>query len=55
MVMRSDARECRMASEKFRGVCLFWRDCKLVCETEGFEDGKCIGFFRKCYCYKYDC
>ncbi|RID46633.1 hypothetical protein BRARA_I03280 [Brassica rapa] len=36
----------------FREMCLKWRNCKQVFISEGFHDGCCRGFIRKCVCKK---
>lgn len=45
-------RTCISPSHKFKGPC--WRDhnCKVICISEGFEEGKCEGLLRKCTCVK---
>ncbi|CAH2060656.1 unnamed protein product [Thlaspi arvense] len=43
---------CEAKSINYRGMCMKWRTCKRVCISEGFPDGLCKGFVRKCYCKK---
>lgn len=43
---------CEAESTYFFGMCLKWRNCSEVCITEGFVEGRCQGFFRKCICRK---
>ncbi|KAL0731647.1 hypothetical protein Bca4012_027741 [Brassica carinata] len=43
---------CETNSMDFKGMCLKWRNCKQVCISEGFPDGRCKGFIRKCVCRK---
>ncbi|KAL0795297.1 hypothetical protein Bca101_066674 [Brassica carinata] len=43
---------CEANSIDFRGMCWKWRNCKQVCISEGFPDGRCEGFIRKCVCRK---
>ncbi|KAL3851016.1 hypothetical protein ACJIZ3_012898 [Penstemon smallii] len=46
------ARSCEAASATFRGPCLVDRDCQIICMNEGFSDGDCQGFLRRCFCKK---
>ncbi|CAL5078529.1 unnamed protein product [Urochloa decumbens] len=49
------ARECKSQSHKFKGRCMYDENCKSVCETEGFSNGRCKGFWNsRCVCFK-DC
>ncbi|CAG7883276.1 unnamed protein product [Brassica rapa] len=43
---------CEAKSINFKGMCLKWSYCKQVCISEGFPDGHCKGFIRKCVCRK---
>uniref|UniRef100_A0A0D3CCJ6 Knottins-like domain-containing protein n=1 Tax=Brassica oleracea var. oleracea TaxID=109376 RepID=A0A0D3CCJ6_BRAOL len=43
---------CEAKSITFKGMCLKWRNCKQVCISEGFPEGRCKGFVRKCVCRK---
>lgn len=45
-------RICMSPSHLFRGICLRNSNCADVCKTEGFPDGKCKGFLRRCFCIK---
>ncbi|KAH6790695.1 low-molecular-weight cysteine-rich 75 [Perilla frutescens var. frutescens] len=45
-------RKCESPSSTFRGLCLKYSNCKQVCISEGFTDGECKGFRRRCYCSK---
>ncbi|KAK7411417.1 hypothetical protein VNO78_02850 [Psophocarpus tetragonolobus] len=49
-VKRSEARICNALSHKFRGLCYSSRNCAHVCNTEGFPNGECKGFRRRCFC-----
>ncbi|MQM04273.1 hypothetical protein Taro_037060 [Colocasia esculenta] len=46
----AEARTCSSASHKFKGACFSDRNCASVCNTEGFPDGDCHGFRRRCFC-----
>ncbi|TVU07333.1 hypothetical protein EJB05_47383 [Eragrostis curvula] len=46
------ARECEMDSSKFSGLCISAENCANVCRTEGFLDGRCSHFKRRCVCQK---
>ncbi|PIN07346.1 Glutathione dehydrogenase (ascorbate) [Handroanthus impetiginosus] len=46
------ARTCESPSFTFRGPCIIDHNCKAVCVTEGFTDGDCEGFRRRCFCRK---
>ncbi|KAG7638158.1 Knottin scorpion toxin-like superfamily [Arabidopsis thaliana x Arabidopsis arenosa] len=43
---------CEAKSLDWKGMCLKWRNCRQVCISEGFTDGRCKGFTRKCICSK---
>ncbi|ESQ51782.1 hypothetical protein EUTSA_v10017942mg [Eutrema salsugineum] len=43
---------CEARSINFRGMCMKWRNCQRVCMSEGFPDGRCAGFIRRCICRK---
>ncbi|KAL0704974.1 hypothetical protein Bca4012_071399 [Brassica carinata] len=43
---------CEAKSINFKGMCLKWKNCKHVCISEGFPEGRCKGFVRKCVCRK---
>nr|DAD43928.1 TPA_asm: hypothetical protein HUJ06_002158 [Nelumbo nucifera] len=45
-----DAKMCKTPSRQFRGLCLIGRNCDNVCRGEGFPDGDCDGFRRRCIC-----
>ncbi|EER95579.1 defensin Ec-AMP-D2 isoform X2 [Sorghum bicolor] len=46
----AEARTCQSQSHRFRGPCVRRENCANVCRTEGFPDGKCRGFRRRCFC-----
>ncbi|MBA0711431.1 hypothetical protein Golax_010617, partial [Gossypium laxum] len=39
-----EGRKCESPSHKFKGMCMNHDNCATVCQTEGYEDGKCEGF-----------
>nr|KJB11911.1 hypothetical protein B456_002G029500 [Gossypium raimondii] len=43
---------CESRSNAFKGLCLRDNNCDIVCKTEGFPNGGCKGFIRKCVCTK---
>ncbi|MBA0641145.1 hypothetical protein Goklo_025727 [Gossypium klotzschianum] len=43
---------CESPSNAFKGLCLRDDNCDIVCKTEGFPNGDCKGFLRKCVCTK---
>ncbi|XP_019093615.1 PREDICTED: defensin-like protein 5 [Camelina sativa] len=45
-----EARTCETSSQLFNGLCLSASNCANVCHTEGFSDGDCRGFRRRCMC-----
>ncbi|KAI7733806.1 hypothetical protein M8C21_006452 [Ambrosia artemisiifolia] len=45
-----EARTCETRSHKFKGTCFSDTNCANVCHSEGFPDGKCRGFRRRCFC-----
>nr|XP_043634389.1 defensin SD2-like [Erigeron canadensis] len=47
-----EGRTCETQSHLFRGPCMSNTNCGNVCRTEGFSDGHCRGFRRRCYCTK---
>ncbi|KAG8498720.1 hypothetical protein CXB51_005052 [Gossypium anomalum] len=47
-----EGRKCESPSHKFKGMCMNRDNCATVCQTEGYEDGKCEGFRRRCICIK---
>ncbi|KQK23833.1 defensin Ec-AMP-D1 [Brachypodium distachyon] len=49
-MMVAEARTCESRSHRFRGPCMRASNCRNVCKTEGFQDGKCRGFRRRCFC-----
>ncbi|MBO8584164.1 hypothetical protein INO15_13625, partial [Staphylococcus aureus] len=49
---RVEARLCESQSHKFKGICIMSSNCAHVCKTEGFPDGRCRGFRRRCFCTK---
>nr|GMD80125.1 defensin-like protein P322 [Ipomoea batatas] len=48
---------CERPSRKYKGACLTTADCAVVCQTEGFADGKCKGkrIKSKCTCIMRPC
>ncbi|XP_028793533.1 defensin-like protein [Neltuma alba] len=50
--MAAEARTCESQSHRFKGTCLSKSNCASVCQTEGFPDGHCSGFRRRCFCDK---
>ncbi|KAL1226397.1 Defensin-like protein 5 [Cardamine amara subsp. amara] len=47
-----EARTCQSSSQLFSGPCLSTSNCANVCHNEGFTDGDCRGFRRRCFCNK---
>ncbi|GER52928.1 defensin [Striga asiatica] len=43
---------CESPSAQFKGPCLYDRDCRIICSTEGFPDGHCKG---SCICRASPC
>ncbi|WOH13227.1 hypothetical protein DCAR_0832736 [Daucus carota subsp. sativus] len=43
---------CKTPSRKFHGLCFSNQNCADICQTEGFLDGECEGFRRRCFCIK---
>ncbi|CAN6813463.1 unnamed protein product [Brassica oleracea var. botrytis] len=52
MKMVQGQQMCEAKSINFTGMCLKCRNCKQICISEGFPDGRCKGFMRKCICGK---
>ncbi|CAL9241925.1 unnamed protein product [Arabidopsis halleri] len=52
MKMVEGQQMCETQSINFKGMCTKWRNCQRVCMSEGFPDGRCKGFIRKCICRK---
>ncbi|XP_076905007.1 defensin SD2 [Bidens hawaiensis] len=50
--MMVEARSCESQSHKFKGTCLSGTNCGNVCQSEGFPNGRCRGFRRRCFCTK---
>ncbi|XP_050947497.1 defensin-like protein 1 [Cucumis melo] len=46
----AEARMCQSQSHHFHGTCIRDHNCALVCRTEGFSGGECVGFRRRCFC-----
>ncbi|KMT10448.1 hypothetical protein BVRB_5g115750 [Beta vulgaris subsp. vulgaris] len=46
----AEARTCVTPSHRFRGICVSKRNCESACNSEGFPDGNCKGFRRRCIC-----
>ncbi|KAF0911053.1 hypothetical protein E2562_005440 [Oryza meyeriana var. granulata] len=49
-VAMAEARTCESQSHRFKGPCVRKSNCANVCSTEGFPDGHCRGFRRRCFC-----
>ncbi|XP_031110042.1 defensin-like protein 1 [Ipomoea triloba] len=47
-----EGRVCRSQSHHYKGLCLRDHNCAIVCRTEGFSGGDCVGFRRRCFCSK---
>ncbi|CAH2047847.1 unnamed protein product [Thlaspi arvense] len=45
-----EARVCESSSQLFNGPCLSTTNCASICHSEGFTDGDCQGFRRRCIC-----
>nr|XP_027067033.1 defensin-like protein [Coffea arabica] len=43
-------RTCETPSKRFKGPCVKESNCAAVCQTEGFQGGKCRGLRRRCFC-----
>ncbi|KAG8073309.1 hypothetical protein GUJ93_ZPchr0006g40975 [Zizania palustris] len=46
----AEARLCESQSHRYKGPCVRRSNCANVCKTEGFPDGHCRGFRRRCFC-----
>ncbi|KAL5218178.1 hypothetical protein ABZP36_018862 [Zizania latifolia] len=46
----AEARLCESQSHRYKGPCVRKSNCANVCRTEGFPDGHCRGFRRRCFC-----
>ncbi|XP_019198214.1 PREDICTED: defensin D2-like [Ipomoea nil] len=51
-ILMAEARKCETPSAKYKGLCGRKSNCAAVCLTEGFPDGECRGFRRRCICNK---
>ncbi|TYJ48002.1 hypothetical protein E1A91_A01G031200v1 [Gossypium mustelinum] len=51
-VVADDDKICKYPSNAFKGLYLRDDNCGIVCKTEGFPNGDCKGFLRKCVCTK---
>ncbi|XP_071696251.1 defensin-like protein 1 [Rutidosis leptorrhynchoides] len=51
-LMVVEGRTCESQSHGFKGPCLSDHNCGLVCKNEGFTDGWCRGFRKRCFCTK---
>ncbi|KMZ56195.1 Defensin-like protein 4 [Zostera marina] len=51
-VAEAKTRTCMSQSHSFKGVCASKSNCKHVCHTEGFPEGDCRGFRRRCFCVR---
>ncbi|XP_057956726.1 defensin Ec-AMP-D2-like [Malania oleifera] len=49
----AEGRTCESQSHRFKGTCLSGSNCAAVCQTEGFQGGKCRGFRRRCFCTRH--
>ncbi|KAJ8574219.1 hypothetical protein K7X08_026024 [Anisodus acutangulus] len=49
----AEARSCESASQRFKGLCVRNSNCASICNTEGFPDGHCKGFRRRCFCTRH--
>ncbi|PIM99588.1 hypothetical protein CDL12_27916 [Handroanthus impetiginosus] len=49
-VLTVEARMCLAQSRGFQGTCLSSPYCEQVCRSEGFNDGRCRGLIRQCFC-----
>ncbi|CAH8322759.1 unnamed protein product [Eruca vesicaria subsp. sativa] len=45
-----EARMCETSSQLFNGLCLSTTNCANICQNEGFPNGDCQGFRRRCIC-----
>ncbi|PIN07347.1 hypothetical protein CDL12_20085 [Handroanthus impetiginosus] len=45
-----EGRNCESQSHGFKGQCWSDHNCGLVCRNEGFQDGRCRGFRKRCFC-----
>ncbi|KAL4334038.1 hypothetical protein GQ457_07G010990 [Hibiscus cannabinus] len=43
---------CERPSTLFKGLCMSDLNCETLCNSEGFTDGECEGFRRRCICAK---
>ncbi|XP_021801014.1 defensin Ec-AMP-D1-like [Prunus avium] len=49
---KGKSRTCESLSMKFKGLCFRSNHCADTCKKEGFLEGKCVGFRRRCTCTK---
>ncbi|XP_019058630.1 PREDICTED: defensin-like protein 6 [Tarenaya hassleriana] len=47
---RGEGRMCQSKSHHFHRTCVSNHNCAMVCRTEGFSGGHCVGFRRRCFC-----
>ncbi|KAI5648425.1 hypothetical protein M9H77_34430 [Catharanthus roseus] len=52
VVKFGEGKMCGSPSDKFRWLCVDHQKCVAICESEGFEYGKCEGLRRRCICFK---
>ncbi|KAL4319674.1 hypothetical protein GQ457_18G014820 [Hibiscus cannabinus] len=52
MAVECKIKICERPSNKFKGLCMSDLDCETLCTSEGFTDGECQGFRRRCICKK---
>ncbi|KAL4304520.1 hypothetical protein GQ457_10G007760 [Hibiscus cannabinus] len=52
MAVEGKIKICERPSSKFKGLCMSRLDCETLCNSEGFTDGECEGFRRRCICKK---
>lgn len=52
MALAKEEDHCKVPSGSFQGVCIKSHNCAVMCKAEGFADGSCSTFKRKCICQK---
>ncbi|KAL5568358.1 hypothetical protein UlMin_024933 [Ulmus minor] len=50
--MKSEATnsDCEVKSTTFKGICIKKEACVTACLEDGYGDGKCSTFLRRCMC-----
>ncbi|KMT10453.1 hypothetical protein BVRB_5g115800 [Beta vulgaris subsp. vulgaris] len=48
----AEGRMCTNPSKTYKGPCVSDTNCESVCQSEGFPQGNCHGFRRRCICGK---